>query len=108
LGIDVVEFNILTPYPGTRLFERMEREGRILTKDWSRYNQVDVVFQPKNMSAEELFEGTRKVAREFYSMPNILKRAAGIISISRKFSSLALLNGTNFGFRKYYRRDYNF
>jgi len=68
--IDIVEVNILTPYPGTPLFERLERDGRILTRDWSRYNQVDVVFKPKNMTEKELFEGARKVAKEFYSIPN--------------------------------------
>ena len=51
-------FNILTPFPGTRLFQRLEAEGRILTRDWSKYNsRADVVFQPKNMSSEELLAG---------------------------------------------------
>jgi len=68
--LDAVEVNILTPYPGTPLFDRLEKEGRILTKDWSRYNQVDVVYQPKNMTIKELYNGTRKVAKEYYSMPN--------------------------------------
>jgi radical SAM superfamily enzyme YgiQ (UPF0313 family) len=44
--LDVLEINILTPYPGTPLFKRIEKEGRLLTRDWSRYNQVDVVYQP--------------------------------------------------------------
>ncbi len=106
LGIDVMEFNILTPYPGTKLFERLERENRILTKDWSRYNQVDVVFQPKNMSPKELLDGTKKVAKEFYSMPKIFRRGFGVIKMSKKLSSSLLLSGTNFAFRKYYRRDF--
>jgi radical SAM superfamily enzyme YgiQ (UPF0313 family) len=64
---DAVEINILTPYPGTNFFYRLNSEGRILTKDWSKYNQIDVVFKPKNMTERELYEGTRYVAKNFYN-----------------------------------------
>jgi len=67
--LDVAEINILTPYPGTPLFDRLKREGRILTYDWSKYNQVEVVYKPKNMTEKELYEGARKVAKNFYSIP---------------------------------------
>ena len=107
LEIDVVEVNILTPYPGTPLFERMEKENRILTKDWSKYNQIDVVFQPKNMTVEELNYGARKVAKEFYSLKNILIRNVKIISTVKRFGAL-LPAGTNYNFRRYYKRDFNF
>ena len=52
LGIDRAEFSILTPLPGTPFYYKMEKEGRILTKDWSQYTQTRVVFQPKNMTPE--------------------------------------------------------
>ncbi len=107
LEIDVVEINILTPYPGTPLFDKLEREGRLLTKDWSRYNQVDVVFQPKKMSVKELLDGTRKVAKEFYSWPNLLKRDVKIFSITKKIGAI-LPAGTNYSFRRYYKRDFDF
>jgi len=105
--IDIVEVNILTPYPGTPLFERLERDGRILTRDWSRYNQVDVVFQPKNMTVKELFEGTRKVAKKFYSIPNIVGRTAKIFCITKKLNGF-LPAGGNIVYRRYYKRDFNF
>ena len=74
-GIAQATFNILTPYPSTPLFERLEAEGRILTKDWSKYNsRTDVVFQPKNMSPEELLAGFNHVNHEFYRIGNIFKR----------------------------------
>lgn len=103
--MDVLEINILTPYPGTPLFERLDREGRILTRDWSRYNQVDVVFQPKKMTPKELYEGTRKVAREFYSWKNIIKRNVRIVNTVRRLTA-ALPAGTNYTFRVYYQRDF--
>lgn len=82
-GVQNATFNILTPYPGTPLFERLKREGRILTYDWSKYNaRTEVVFIPKNMSCEELLAGFRWVNQEFYSLRSIAKRlsksAAGL------------------------------
>jgi len=104
--LDVLEINILTPYPGTPLFERLNKEGRILTRDWSRYNQVDVVFKPKNMTEEELYEGTRKVAKDFYSTYNLTKRIAKIITVTKNLSSIIPI-GTNLTFKRYYSKDLN-
>ncbi|RLF34310.1 MAG: B12-binding domain-containing radical SAM protein, partial [Thermoplasmata archaeon] len=71
--IDEASFSILTPYPGTRLYERLEKEGRITTKDWSKYTEGHVNFIPKNMTQEQLLQGMKKIATEFYSYPNIIK-----------------------------------
>jgi radical SAM superfamily enzyme YgiQ (UPF0313 family) len=74
-GVQNATFNILTPYPGTSLFQRLEAEGRILTKDWSKYNgREDVVFQPRHMSPETLLEGYRYANQRFYSPRSILRR----------------------------------
>ena len=107
LEIDVLELNILTPYPGTPLFKRLDEEGRIFTKDWSKYNQIEVVYEPKNMTIEELYEGTKKVAKEYYSWKNIIKRNVKIFSITRKIGAV-LPAATNYTFRKYYKRDLDF
>ncbi len=107
LEMDVVEINILTPYPGTPLYDRMEKSNRILTKDWSKYNQVEVVYQPKNMTVKELYEGSRKVAKEFYTLPNIIKRNVKILSTVKRFGGL-LPAGSNYNFRRYYKRDFAF
>lgn len=105
--LDVLEVNILTPYPGTPLFDRLDEEGRILTRDWSRYNQVDVVFKPKNMTEKALYEGARKVAKEFYSPNNLVKNISKIIAVTKKFSGIIPV-ATSFSFRRYYKRDFNF
>jgi radical SAM superfamily enzyme YgiQ (UPF0313 family) len=52
--IDVCIFFPLTPYPGTMLFDKLNREGRILTYDWERYDILEVIFQPKHFSPTEL------------------------------------------------------
>ncbi len=74
LKIDVVDFCILTPIPGTPIFEKLEKEGRITTKDWSKYNMKNVVFKPKNITPEELIKGVKKLYEDYYSTPNTLKR----------------------------------
>jgi radical SAM superfamily enzyme YgiQ (UPF0313 family) len=75
LSIDIVAITNLTPYPGTPLYERLEREGRILTKDWTRYTELgNVVFQPKYMSPQELLEGTIQTHLEFQTLSAIIKR----------------------------------
>jgi radical SAM superfamily enzyme YgiQ (UPF0313 family) len=105
--LDAVEVNILTPYPGTPLFDRLDREGRILTRDWRKYNQVEVVFKPKNMTEKDLFDGARKVAKEFYTTPNVITRAARIFLIIKRMTAI-LPAGTNYSFQRYYKRDFMF
>ena len=66
--------NILTPYPGTKLYKRLEKEGRILSKDWSKYDTKNVVFSPARLTPEEMLEGYKKVIRDVYSFDSIYKR----------------------------------
>jgi radical SAM superfamily enzyme YgiQ (UPF0313 family) len=74
LGLDSARFAILTPYPGTPLFEKIEKESRIVTYDWSKYNRKNVVFKPKNMTIKELQIGFQRISDEFNSVPNIIYR----------------------------------
>jgi len=74
-GVQNGTFNILTPFPGTPLFEKLERQGRILTRDWSKYNsRTDVIYQPKQMSTTELLAGFQYANQRFYSLPSIARR----------------------------------
>lgn len=66
--------NILTPLPGTTLYKRLEKQGRIIDRDWSKYDTQHVVFKPMRMSPEELLEGYRKVLRSAYSFDSILTK----------------------------------
>ena len=69
-----VTFNILTPYPGTVLFDQYKAEGRLTTEDWKDYDHCTPTFTPRHMSAEELIEGYRRVRRSFFSLGNIATR----------------------------------
>ncbi len=65
-GIDSMQFLILTPLPGTPLFDQLEREGRLLTRDWSLYDTHHAVFRPARMSARTLMAETFGAMRRFY------------------------------------------
>ncbi|KGK81036.1 radical SAM protein [Desulfosporosinus sp. HMP52] len=72
--VETMTAHILTPYPGTILYERFFSEGRIVDFDLSHYNTANVVFSPKQMSQKELLEGYLWIYKEFYSFKNIFKR----------------------------------
>lgn len=72
--IDAAVFAILTPYPGTRLYEQYTREDRILSRNWDLYDMNHVVYKPRGMSIDQLQEGHDWANQRFYSYPSMLKR----------------------------------
>lgn len=70
-------FHILTPYPGTRLFSNMEAEGRILHRNWDKYDTRQVVYKTVGLDADELKRGYDWAYRSFYSWSNICKASLG-------------------------------
>jgi radical SAM superfamily enzyme YgiQ (UPF0313 family) len=74
-GIETSTFHILTPYPGTPLYARMQSEGRMLHSDWNRYDTRHTVFQPSKMTAVELEEGYWRAYRDFYRWGSIFQAA---------------------------------
>jgi radical SAM superfamily enzyme YgiQ (UPF0313 family) len=73
-AVEVAQLTMVTPFPGTPLYEELEREGRILTRDWKYYDFNHVVFRPRRMSPEELQAGTDKLVEEFYSYKAMARR----------------------------------
>lgn len=74
LNIDVADFSILTPFPGTPLFQKLDDENRILTKDWKYYNMGHVVYTPKKLSPNQLLTGVQGIYDAFYSPLYSIKR----------------------------------
>ena len=66
IELDMAEFTVLTPFPGTPLFDEMRRAGRLLHEDWGRYNAENVVIRPARMTPEQLEEGYRWLWEAFY------------------------------------------
>ena len=72
--LECATFHILTPYPGTPLFEQFKADGRLLHEDWSRYDTSHVVFQPRHMTVEQLAEGYAWCYERLFSHRSIWQR----------------------------------
>jgi radical SAM superfamily enzyme YgiQ (UPF0313 family) len=75
--VSTASLNVLTPYPGTRTYEGLKNEGRLLTTDWKYYDHCTVVFKPKNMTPLELQLGTVRAGNEFYAATSVFTRLFG-------------------------------
>jgi radical SAM superfamily enzyme YgiQ (UPF0313 family) len=72
-GIDTIQLAVLTPLPGTKFFDEMKINGRLLTTDWTKYNAQYVVFMPKQMTPRSLQVETAQAWEKFYSWKYILR-----------------------------------
>lgn len=66
--IDTVQFMILTPFPGTQIYKKIDDEKRLLHKNWDYYDGMHVVYKPKNMTPAQLQKSIIKAFRKFYSL----------------------------------------
>jgi Fe-S oxidoreductase len=73
-GYDSCAYSIFTPYPGTVTWYEMVRAGKVVSCNWDKYDQSNIVYQPENMSAEELRDGYRRTYKDFYSWGSMAKR----------------------------------
>ncbi len=71
---DACAYSALTPYPGTLTWYEMRKANRIVSYDWTRYDQGHVVYKPAQMSATELRQGIGEVYNQFYSASSIASR----------------------------------
>jgi radical SAM superfamily enzyme YgiQ (UPF0313 family) len=97
--VEALQATIMTPFPGTPLFEEMDRQGRIVTKDWSQYDFGHVVFEPKNMSRASLRYGHDWVLSEFYSQSAIWRRLVRVFSYINPLVVLYAIVPLNIGYR---------
>src|SRR4030095_12011252 len=75
-GIETATFHILTPYPGTALYRRMQASGRLLHSDWDLYDTRHVVYRPQGMAPRRLEAGYWWAYKEFYRWGSILRGAS--------------------------------
>lgn len=72
--LDAANFYILTPLPGTKLFQEMKDAGRLIHTEWDKYDANHVVFKHPKLTGEQLLEGLISAYRHFYSISSIAKR----------------------------------
>jgi radical SAM superfamily enzyme YgiQ (UPF0313 family) len=75
--VSTVSFNVLTPYPGTKVHEDLKNKNRLTTREWQYYDHNTVVFKPMNMTPYELQMGKIRARKKFYSILSVLNRAFG-------------------------------
>jgi radical SAM superfamily enzyme YgiQ (UPF0313 family) len=92
-SITTATFHILTPYPGTRLFQQMEREGRITSYDWSKYDTRTVVYKTFGIAADELKQGYDWAYKEFYTWSNIFRASFGHDNLKQQLAHLFYMGG---------------
>jgi len=72
-GMDIVQITILTPLPGTKLMEQLQKENRLIYQefpsDWAKYRFSYVVHQPKGLEAETVYAANNHIKNRFYSFP---------------------------------------
>lgn len=89
--LECATFHILTPYPGTPLFRQMEQEGRLLHREWERYDTAHVVFRPARMTAEELQLGYDWLYRRLFSLRSIWARRPNHAGAVLPYLAMSLL-----------------
>lgn len=89
--ITTAQFLVLTPFPGTAIYKRFEKENRILSSDWNLYDGHHVVFAPRNLDPLRLQKSQLRAHDQFYSWPrslwNVMKlrfTMAGIYAYARR------------------------
>lgn len=81
LDVDIAEFSILTPFPGTALFRQAQEEQRIVSYDWSLYDGAHAVMNTKNLTRKEIATETIKAYISFYGRLSRLKQVADGLKI---------------------------
>ncbi|MBN1952395.1 MAG: B12-binding domain-containing radical SAM protein [Bacteroidales bacterium] len=92
--MDLIHYAIFTPFPGTPDFKRLEREGRIITRNWALYDGTHAVYNPSGMSREQLENGYFWASKRSHTMRSVFTRTFGSAA-----GSLFTLLG-NVGFRQ--------
>ncbi len=107
--LDCVELRILTPFPGTRLYSRLLKEGRLFVPNWwlQGYPPDTLLFQPKGMTAEELIEGFVRLNLRTYSYGSIIRRFFGMSPWKRNPLGCLVYAGSNLATRKRYFKGLN-
>jgi len=92
-GIETATFHILTPYPGTALYQRMRSQGRMMSDDWDLFDTRHAVFNPARMTPQALEAGYRRAYKEFYKWGSIAKGALAKPGLTERLRHVAYAGG---------------
>jgi radical SAM superfamily enzyme YgiQ (UPF0313 family) len=102
--LDCVQLRILVPYPGTRLYARLLKEGRLFAPQWwlDGYSSDQLLFQLKGMTPDEFLNGFTRLNREVFSLGSMIKRFFGISPWKRTATGSLAYTRFNLARRKRY------
>jgi radical SAM superfamily enzyme YgiQ (UPF0313 family) len=92
-GIETATFHILTPYPGTALYQRMQAQGRMTSDDWDLFDTRHVVFRPTKLTPEALEAGYWRAYDQFYKWGSILRGACAKPGLKERLRHVAYAGG---------------
>lgn len=92
-AITTATYHILTPYPGTRLYNSMYESNRITSNNWDLYDTRHVVYKPKGLTPEELENGYLWSYNEFYKWNNVFKASFSHDSLKHQMKHLFYTGG---------------
>ena len=106
--LDGLQLRIMTPYPGTGLYSRLQKEGRLTEPDWwlRGYTSMDLLFRPKGMTVDEFWDGLVRLKRSTYSTVSIIKRFFGMSLKKRTSIGARIYLGLNLATRKRYYKEF--
>lgn len=95
LDVDLIQAGILTPYPGTEIFNNAAQKGWLIHRNWNEYGQDKVLLNLPTVTAEEIYQFEKRVYRDFYMRPKIilrqLRRAFSLRQLSDLFAAFCML-----------------
>jgi len=104
LGVDTIQITNLTPLPGTRLYERLMGEGRILAtdypEDWERYTFAETVYQPNRMTPEELDQAIFELRHAAATERWVWRRTLRTLLRTRSLTAAIFIHGMNKGWKR--------
>ncbi len=107
--IDVLQITKLTPLPGTQLWKTFEKEGRIINqnfpKAWEEYRFTKMVFKPKQVSIEDIYEGFTYIRKIYYSFWKTVKRTINTLFVTKSLSATLIGYKMNSSYRKAFRNS---
>lgn len=102
-GVDLAQLRCIIPFPGTRLYQRLLKEGRLLVPDWwLSSKRSTLLFRPKGMTPDEFLNGLERISKQFYSIGGIIRRFFGISPWKRSAMGWLMYAGSNLANRKRY------
>jgi len=102
-GLDVMQVTFLTPLPGTRLFQHLKEDGRLLytqfPRDWDHYDMTEMIHLPRGAEPRDLVQTAAECTSRMYAWPTLLRKAACTLRATKSMSATMMAFQSNINYR---------